>query len=117
MPLTPDEKAEKYSHFYQQNADLIQKYGRTVEEIQKGYAEDLSKLYDFFGVSRDFKCHGILVPVEEKKMDGMAVRDSFFVFYEVQKKEGEEYVDDSLLLKRKISTPFHEATHLLFNIF
>ena len=111
---------QEYSSFYQQNAETIKQYKQAAEErqtdAQKGYSQDLSKLYDFFDVDKNFKCYGFLVPVPQKAADGFALtNNSFMVCFETLKKNDEKYIGNSLLPERKVSTPLHESTHVLFH--
>ncbi len=109
---------KKYSSFYEQHNGVIQQYKQTIEatqtDAQKGYSKDLSKLYDFFDVDTNVKCYGILAPVPKKEIDGCAIGNGFIIFYDTEKKGNEKYIENSLLPERKVSTPLHEATHVLF---
>ena len=110
---------QEYSSFYQRHIEPISQYKRVIEntqiDAQKGYSEDLAKLYDFFDVDKNFKCYGILAPVPKKEIDGCAIGNGFFmIFYNNEKKDNEKYIEDSFLPERKVSTPLHEATHALF---
>lgn len=109
---------QEYSSFYQRHIEPITQYKRVIEntqiDAQKGYSEDLAKLYDFFDVDKNFKCYGILAPVPKKEVDGRAIGNGFMIFYDTEKKDNEKYIEDSFLPERKVSTPLHEATHILF---
>ena len=107
-----------YSNFYKQNHEIIEKFYKAVNYVQydsqKGYVNELNTLYNIFDVSHDVKCYGVLAPVPQKTTDGQAFDNSFIVYYDTAKNDKDKYIDDSLLLERKVSTPLHEATHILF---
>lgn len=109
---------QEYSSFYQRHIQSITQYKRAIEntqiDAQKGYSKDLSKLYDFFDVDKNVKCYGILAPVSKKEIDGCAIGNGFMIFYSTEKKDNEKYIENSLLPEKKVSTPLHEATHILF---
>ena len=112
------EEMQKYSSFYQQHIEPITRYKRVIENTQtddqRGYSKDLSKLYDFFDVDKNVKCYGILALVPKKEIDGCAIGNGFMIFYDTDRKDNEKYIENSFLPERKVSTPLHEATHVLF---
>ena len=112
------EEMQKYSSFYQRHIEPITQYKRVIENTQtddqRGYSKDLAKLYDFFDVDKNVKCYGILVPVPKKEIDGCAIGNGFMIFYDTEKKDNEKYIENSFLPEKKVSTPLHEATHVLF---
>ena len=128
LPDRPDKTAEfskksiqamsEYSSFYKQNQETIEKYHKTVNDVQyddkKGYVNELNTLYNMFDVSNDVKCYGVLAPVPQKIIDGQAFDNTFLIYYDTTKNEKDKYIGDSLLLERKVSTPLHESTHILF---
>ena len=110
---------EQYSVFYKKNILSIQKYNQAAQAAQDdpehGYIQDVEKLYNFFGTDKSTQCYGILTPTPKKQVDGYATGNAVLCFYDPQRtEENDNYLGDSPLLKRKISIPFHETTHILF---
>ena len=105
---------QEYSSFFQKNIEQVHKYKHTIEDTYINYSENLSKLYDFFDIDKTFRCYGILAPLPQKNIDGCAMGNGFMMFYDTKKKDSEKYVGNSLLPEKKISTPLHETSHILF---
>ena len=101
LPDRPDKTAEfskksiqtmsEYSSFYKQNQETIEKYHKTVNDVQyddkKGYVNELNTLYNMFDVSNDVKCYGVLAPVPQKIIDGQAFDNTFLIYYDTTKNE------------------------------
>ena len=113
------QKLNEYSSFYHGHLTDISQYQQALEQSKndenKGYCEEISKLYNFFNIDKSVKCYGILAPVPQKKMDGCAAGSSFVMFYDTQKDSSQTYIGESLLQEKKVATPLHETTHILFD--
>lgn len=113
---------EAYHKFFEksQTKETISDNLAAVRKLQKdeklGYSKELENLYTFFDVSSDKKCVCYMNPYPEKPLnDGSAIGGSFKQNFSVKRLENDsEYIENSTVLARKVSTPLHEATHFLF---
>jgi hypothetical protein len=83
---------------------------------QLGYAQDLGKLYKFFGVDeKSDRLVGYVNPSPVAPLyDGMCTNSGFYQNFPSHQLSGKSYVGDSTVGENKISTPLHEATHHIF---
>lgn len=111
---------EAYDEFYGKSLDNIAFNIATLEkgqvDSQSGYKKELSSLYVFFDIPKDLECRCYINPFPGKTLgDGVAAANGVSQNYSLQRTEDDDnYIGSSNLLKRKSSTPFHEATHFLF---
>lgn len=110
---------QKYDFYYQRYADQADAFRKKNEELKNdpkvGYKQELNDLCDLFGVRKDQTFHAILAPTPKKSVEGQAWNNGFVQYTDFsQKKDASEYIDDSPVLRSKISTPLHETTHLMF---
>lgn len=107
---------EAYSSFYDKNKENIDKNIETMDTAQTVYGRELTNLYKCFSISDDKQCCCYLNPFPENKIiDGISNSENVSMDYSLNKNEdSNNYIENSNILKRKASTPFHETTHFLF---
>lgn len=107
---------EAYSSFLEKNAFHIDKNIEALNKNQSLYEVELQNLYKCFNIPSDKQCICFLNPFpKDKMMDGISNPTCVSMDYSLTRNEDEShYVQNSDILKRKESTPFHEATHFLF---
>ncbi len=107
---------EAYSSFYNENKETIDKNIETMNSAQAVYENELANLYKCFSISDDKQCCCYLNPFPENKIiDGISNSENVSMDYSLNKNEdSNNYIENSNILKRKASTPFHETTHFLF---
>ena len=88
---------EAYSSFYDENKEAIDKNIETMNSTQA-------------------VCCCYLNPFPKNKIiDGISNSENVSMDYSLNKNEDlNNYIENSNILKRKASTPFHETTHFLF---
>lgn len=108
---------EAYKEFYAKNKKNIDNNLIVMDTEQQTYQRELAKLYKCFDISPETICSCYLNPFPKNKInDGISNNKSVSMDYSLNKTEdANNYVSNSDILKRKLSTPFHEATHFLFN--
>ncbi len=106
-----------FQKFLDNNKSEIAQDIKTLNQSQQTYKNDLSELYTCLEVNSNKKCTVYVNPYPTTPLyDGISNEQNVVMNYSLSQNEVKEnYVADSNLLKRKISTPFHEATHYLFN--
>lgn len=113
----------KYSAAYQKNASTVEQWAAKNQELENdpklGYQAELDKLCDFFGVSKNQTFHAILAFTPNKGNEGQAwsagfIQYSDFREYQTSKNNPEEFIGGTPVQVKKISTPIHEATHIMF---
>ncbi len=107
---------EAYSLFYEQNKDVINQNIEAMNSAQSVYQNELNNLYKCFSIPQDKQCYCYLNPFPKNKiMDGISNSENVSMDYSLNKNEvSDNYIENSNILERKSSTPFHEATHFLF---
>ncbi len=107
---------EAYSSFYDKNKEIIDQNIEAMNSAQSVYQNDLSNLYKCFSIPKDKQCCCYLNPFPKNKiMDGISNSENVSMDYSLTKNEvSDNYIENSNILKRKASTPFHETTHFLF---
>jgi hypothetical protein len=107
---------EAYSSFYDENKEAIDKNIETMNSTQAVYRNELTNLYKCFSISEDKQCCCYLNPFPKNKIiDGISNSENVSMDYSLNKNEDlNNYIENSNILKRKASTPFHETTHFLF---
>ena len=115
LVLKPAFKA--YNDFFEKNKENINKNIDAMDKAQIAYSDDFDRLYKCFNIPSDKKCTCFLNPFPKDKInDGISNSENFSMDYSFNRVENENnYVENSDILKRKLSTPFHEATHFMFN--
>ncbi len=115
--LTVIQKAyAAYSDFFEINKNRIQNNVDTLNQSQNLYALELKNIYKCFGISEDKKCPCFVNPFPKNKfIDGISNENGVCMNYSLTREENQDnYIENSDILKRKSSTPFHEATHFCF---
>lgn len=82
-----------------------------------GYQQELDKMATFFAVPPQ-KITGFITPfVKHVIVDGISYGNCFFINTPLVKDRDSQYINikGQSILKKKIGTPFHEATHCLFS--
>ena len=107
---------EAYSSFYDKNKKVINQNIEVMNSAQSVYQNDLNNLYKCFSIPKDKQCCCYLNPFPKNKiMDGISNSENVSMDYSLNKTEvSDNYIENSNILERKASTPFHEATHFLF---
>ncbi len=107
---------EAYFSFYDENKEVIDKNIEIMNSAQAVYENELTNLYKCFSISDDKQCCCYLNPFPENKIiDGISNSENVSMNYSLNKNEdSNNYIENSNILKRKASTPFHETTHFLF---
>lgn len=107
---------EAYSLFYEQNKEVINQNIEAMNSAQSVYKNDLNNLYKCFSIPEDKQCCCYLNPFPKNKiLDGISNSENVSMDYSLTQNEvSDNYIENSNILKRKASTPFHEATHFLF---
>ena len=105
-----------YSSFFAQNKEKIDNNIETLNSGQQAYSQDFAKLYQCFATPSEKVCNCFLNPFPQDKVaDGISNKENVSMNYSLNRNENREnYIGNSNILKRKSSTPFHEATHFLF---
>lgn len=108
---------EAYKEFYAKNKENIDNNLMVMDKEQQTYQSGLAELYKCFDVPPETVCTCYLNPFPKNKMnDGISNSKSVSMDYSLNRIEDtNNYINNSDILKRKLSTPFHEATHFLFN--
>lgn len=108
---------EAYKEFYTKNKENIDNNLMVMDKEQQTYQSGLAELYKCFDVPPETVCTCYLNPFPKNKMnDGISNSKSVSMDYSLNRIEDtNNYINNSDILKRKLSTPFHEATHFLFN--
>lgn len=107
---------EAYLSFYNKNKDTINKNLEAMNSAQSVFCNDLNNLYQCFSIPEDKQCNCYLNPFpKDKVIDGISNPENVSMDYSLNRNEdAANYIENSDILKRKASTPFHEATHFLF---
>lgn len=107
---------EAYSDFFEKNQERIKSNFDTICKKQALYMPELANIYNCFQLPRDKKCPCFINPFpQDKFIDGISNNENICMNYSLNKTENQDqYFDNSDILKRKNSTPFHEATHFCF---
>lgn len=107
---------EAYSSFYDKNKEIINQNVEVMNSAQSVYKNDLNNLYKCFSIPEDKQCCCYLNPFPKNKiLDGISNSENVSMDYSLTQNEvSDNYIENSNILKRKASTPFHEATHFLF---
>lgn len=107
---------EAYKSFWDKNKENLEKNINAMNIAQSSYSKDLANLYKCFKTSADKQSVCYLNPFPKDKInDGISNSENVSMDYSLSKTENNDnYFENSDILKRKLSTPFHETTHLLF---
>ncbi|MBO4521479.1 MAG: hypothetical protein J5787_09785 [Alphaproteobacteria bacterium] len=113
----------RYHEVYQKHTSVAEKWAEKNQELENdpktGYSAELDKLCDLFGVTKDQTFHAVLAFTPNKKIEGQAwprgfIQYSDFSDYYASKDNPQEFVEGTPVQVKKISTPLHEATHIMF---
>ena len=105
-----------YSDYFEKNKGRIQNNVDTLNQSRSLYAQELKNIYKCFGISEDKKCPCFVNPFpKDKFIDGISNESGVCMNYSLARDENpDNYLENSDILKRKCSTPFHETTHFCF---
>ncbi len=86
-------------------------------QFKENYDERIKQLYTFFDVSKDVKLPFVQVSSYPETIpnSGSASDSGINVNFSLKRDDNEDYLGNSLFLKRRTTTPLHEATHFLFS--
>lgn len=113
----------RYSAAYQAKAPQIQAWADKNESLKneetRGYRKELDGLCDLFSVPKNQTFNAILAFTPDKRNEGQAWQNGFvqysdFKAFEQNGHDTEKFIDGSPVQRSKISTPLHEATHIMF---